>query len=81
MSVEDAGKLLGVSRGVAYEAARRGALPSLRLGRRVVVPLAALEKLLHEAPGTLSAEVSAEDEGLEAEREAAGIHAQGQPAD
>ena len=54
MSVEDAGRVLGVSRGVAYEAARCGTLPAIRLGRRIVVPVAALEQLLGERPGALS---------------------------
>ena len=45
-TIEEAAKLLGVSRGSAYEAARRGELPTLRLGRRLVVPRARLEELL-----------------------------------
>jgi excisionase family DNA binding protein len=38
MTVEEAAALLGVSRGLAYELVRRGEIPSLRLGRRLVVP-------------------------------------------
>jgi excisionase family DNA binding protein len=38
MTVEDAAKLLGISRGLAYELARQGTIPSIRLGRRLVVP-------------------------------------------
>jgi excisionase family DNA binding protein len=38
ISVEDAARLLGISRGLAYEAARRGELPVIRLGRRLLVP-------------------------------------------
>jgi excisionase family DNA binding protein len=49
MSVEEAGELLGISRGLAYELVRKGVLPSLRLGRRLVVPRAALESMLSEA--------------------------------
>jgi excisionase family DNA binding protein len=49
ISVEDAGKVLGISRGVAYEAARTGTLPCLRLGRRLVVPIARLADLLGES--------------------------------
>lgn len=45
MSVEDAAKLLGVSRGLAY-AARRGELPTIRLGRRLLVPTARLLELV-----------------------------------
>lgn len=45
-TVEEAARLLGVSRGVGYEAARRGELPTIRLGRRLVVPKIALERML-----------------------------------
>jgi excisionase family DNA binding protein len=38
LTVEQAAELLGVSRGLAYEAARRGQLPTIRLGRRLLVP-------------------------------------------
>jgi excisionase family DNA binding protein len=46
MSVEDAARLLGVSRGLAYEAARKGELPTIRLGRRLLVPRARLLELV-----------------------------------
>jgi excisionase family DNA binding protein len=46
ISVERAGRLLGVSRGSAYEAVRRGEIPSIRIGNRIVVPTAALVRLL-----------------------------------
>jgi excisionase family DNA binding protein len=42
ITVEDAARLLGISRGLAYEAARRGDLPVIRLGRRLLVPRARL---------------------------------------
>ena len=45
-TVEEAAQLLGVSRGVGYEAARRGELPTIRLGRRLLVPKVGLERLL-----------------------------------
>lgn len=38
MTVEEAAEVLGISRGLAYELVRRGELPALRLGRRLVVP-------------------------------------------
>jgi excisionase family DNA binding protein len=46
MTVEEAAELLGVSRGLAYEAARRGELPTIRLGRRLLVPTARLLELV-----------------------------------
>jgi hypothetical protein len=44
--VERAGAVLGISRGSAYAAVRRGEIPSIRLGHRVVVPTAALLSML-----------------------------------
>lgn len=46
VSVEEAGHLLGISRGHAYALVNRGKIPSLRLGRRIVVPLRAIDRLL-----------------------------------
>lgn len=46
LSVPEAGRLLGICRDSAYAAVRTGALPSIRLGKRIVVPRAALERLL-----------------------------------
>ena len=46
MTVEEAATLLGVSRALAYDLVRRGELPCLRLGRRVVVPRKALEDFI-----------------------------------
>jgi excisionase family DNA binding protein len=46
ISVEDAARILGISRGLAYEAARRGELPCIRIGRRLLVPRARLLDLV-----------------------------------
>ena len=43
------GEALGISRSLAYELVRRGEIPSLRLGRRIVVPVRALEELVRQA--------------------------------
>jgi excisionase family DNA binding protein len=45
-TVEEAAKRLGIARGSAYEAVRRGELPSVRFGKRVLIPRAALERIL-----------------------------------
>ncbi len=42
LGVEEVAALLGLGRTAAYEAARRGEIPSRRLGRRVIVPVPAL---------------------------------------
>lgn len=46
LTVEEAAGTLGISRAFAYEAVKRGEIPSIRIGRRVLVPRAALERLL-----------------------------------
>ena len=46
ITIEDAARLLGISRGLAYEAARRGEMPVIRLGRRLLVPRAQLYELV-----------------------------------
>lgn len=46
ITVEQAGKLLGISRASAYQAAARGDLPVVRLGHRLLVSVAGLERLL-----------------------------------
>lgn len=46
LSVEEAARLLGISRTLAYDLVRRGELPRLRLGRRVVVPRQALQDMI-----------------------------------
>ena len=46
LSVKAAAKILGLSRASAYEAVRTGQIPSLRFGKRIVVPRAALNKML-----------------------------------
>jgi excisionase family DNA binding protein len=45
-SVEEAARLLGISRNSAYEAVRRGELPTIRLGRRILVPRCRLDDML-----------------------------------
>jgi excisionase family DNA binding protein len=49
VSVEKAGRILGISRGAAYKHAKDGSIPTIRLGKRLLVPKAALDKLLMSA--------------------------------
>jgi len=50
ISIPTAARMLGVSRNTGYSMARLGQLPVIRCGRRrLVVPKAALEKMLQEA--------------------------------
>ena len=47
MTVTEAAVALGISRAHAYELVARRELPALRLGRRVVIPRRALERLVN----------------------------------
>jgi len=67
-TVPEAGELLGVSRGVAYEAARDGDLPTVRLCGRLVVPRARLEALLGEDLSTTNNGAPAEEVSPQAGR-------------
>lgn len=46
----DAARALGIGRNAVYEAVARGDIPSIRVGKRILVPRAALAKLLEGAP-------------------------------
>ena len=48
-TVREAAKQLGISDASAYEAARTGDLPTIKIGKRILVPLAALDKKLQAA--------------------------------
>jgi excisionase family DNA binding protein len=52
LTVPEAAAVLGISRALAYELVARGELPNLRLGRRIVVPRQALERLIGVADAT-----------------------------
>jgi excisionase family DNA binding protein len=45
-TVPEAGRRLGIGRKQAYDAAKRGEIPTIRIGRRVLVPKPAFERLL-----------------------------------
>jgi excisionase family DNA binding protein len=49
MTVPEAGTLLGLSRAAAYQAAARGDIPAVRIGRLLKVPKVALDRMLAEA--------------------------------
>jgi excisionase family DNA binding protein len=54
-SVAEAGALLGISRAFAYELVARGELPVIRLGRRRLIPRAALLALIGVEPALSTA--------------------------
>ena len=49
LTIPEVCEMLGIGRQTAYEMARQGRLPVLRLGRKVLVPKIALERMLAEA--------------------------------
>lgn len=52
LSVDEAAKILGVSRSLGFTMAKSGQLPVLRLGeKRLVVPVSALTRMLDKAAG------------------------------
>lgn len=59
LTVEEAGRVLGVGRSTAYELVRTGDLECLRLRRRIVVPVAHLAARLGVTPAELQASLVA----------------------
>jgi len=50
ITVGEAAEMLGISRTSAYLCARRREIPTVRLGRRVLVPVARFMAMLEEDP-------------------------------
>ena len=48
MSVPEMAKALGISRPTAYTLANRDDFPSIRIGKRIIIPRDAFVKWLHE---------------------------------
>jgi excisionase family DNA binding protein len=49
LTVDEAAALLGLSRNLAYAGVASGEIPCVKIGRRILVPRLALERLLAEA--------------------------------
>lgn len=50
ISVPEAGRrYFGLSRGASYQAAERGEIPTVRVGRLLRVPVAAMDRILAKA--------------------------------
>jgi hypothetical protein len=49
VSVPSAGKILGIGRSGSYEAARKGEIPTIQIGKRKLVPTVALRRKLEQA--------------------------------
>ena len=44
--ITEAAQLLGVGRNQAYEAAARGEIPTIKIGKRLLVPKAAFDRMV-----------------------------------
>ncbi len=51
LTIEEMSLTLGIGRNSAYEAVKRGDIPSIRIGRRILVPTKALDNLLASNAG------------------------------
>jgi excisionase family DNA binding protein len=54
ITVSEAAKALGVSRQTAYDAARRGEIPAIFIGKRILVPRERFLDLFAKPPATES---------------------------
>ena len=46
VSVIEVARILGIGRNLAYEAVARGEIPSIRVGGRILIPVAGLDQML-----------------------------------
>ncbi len=47
-NIEEAGRMLGLGKNASYNAAHRQEIPTIKVGGRLLVPKAALDRLLQE---------------------------------
>jgi excisionase family DNA binding protein len=48
ITVQEAAEMLGISRNFAYELVKQGQIPVIKFGKRLLIPRAALEKMLEK---------------------------------
>ena len=51
LTVGEAARLLRLSKTTTYDQIRQGSIPSIRMGKRILVPRAALMRMLEETMG------------------------------
>jgi excisionase family DNA binding protein len=54
LTVSEAASVLRLSRAFTYELVARGQLPSVRLGRRIMIPRAGIQRILDDSRAALS---------------------------
>ena len=63
ITVELAAKVLDIARGSAYRGVERGEIPSVRVGRRILIPVLALSEQFTISLGWLAARLPELSEG------------------
>lgn len=48
LTVDETAKILGIGRNLCYDRVKTGEIPVIKIGRRLLVPRRALEKLLEQ---------------------------------
>lgn len=61
VSVDEAAQLIGISRGLAYQLVHSGQLPAISCGRRLIVPLKALHRMLEETQASVAGKSAIND--------------------
>jgi excisionase family DNA binding protein len=65
-TVPEAGRLLGLSRNASYEAAKRGDIPTLRIGRLLLVPKGPFHRMVELTATSTAVSAKKSDAGTEA---------------
>lgn len=52
LTVEEVGKMLRISRPQAYLGVKRGDIPTIRIGKRILIPREAFERMLNNSTTT-----------------------------
>jgi len=58
-TVDEAAKIIGIARVSAYAAVHSGAIPTIKIGKRLLVPKTALERLLNGQDGSRASPIEA----------------------
>lgn len=48
MSVPEAGAMLGLGKNASYEAVKKGVIPVMRVGKRLIVPIARFRRMVDQ---------------------------------
>ena len=62
LSIPEAAEMLGITQRAAWQRLYRGQLPHRRWGRRVLIPMAELERFLEQLPGCTADQARAASE-------------------